>query len=201
MIEYGVNTSSPIPVWRPPCAAVLEALAKRDACRVLILSDTHGSVAPQIVRLASRCDLAVHAGDVGATAVLDQLGGACPLLVAIRGNNDVAAKWSAAELSRLGGLPADACIELPGGSMVVVHGDAHGSGETRVRRLRHEFAHARAVVFGHSHHMGIDRSVLPMLLNPGAAGRARTFGGPSCLVLRTTKNDGWSVRSHRYSLT
>jgi hypothetical protein len=39
------------------------------------------------------------------------------------------------------------------------------------------------VLYGHSHRLLQDFAAEPWILNPGAAGRARTGGGPSCLVL------------------
>ena len=38
---------------------------------VVLVSDTHGTVADNIVDVAQRADLVVHAGDIGCAAVLD----------------------------------------------------------------------------------------------------------------------------------
>lgn len=162
--------------------------------RVLIVSDTHGCVDARIAALAQSCDAVVHGGDVGSAAVLDRLGGA---VIAVRGNNDTVAKWPAADQARLLQLPVEATLELPGGRLVVVHGDdcaARGRHET----LRRRYAAARGVVYGHSHRLVVDTQTLPWLLNPGAAGRARTNGGPSCLLLEAREN-GWAVQSLRHS--
>jgi hypothetical protein len=43
-----------------------------------------------------------------------------------------------------------------------------------------------------------DRSAVPWVLNPGAAGRARTFGGPSCLVL-TASSMSWRLKIFRFN--
>lgn len=44
---------------------------------------------------------------------------------------------------------------------------------------------------------GCGREATPWVLNPGAAGRSRTFGGPSCLLLAAA-SDGWEVTLHRF---
>jgi hypothetical protein len=36
------------------------------------------------------------------------------------------------------------------------------------------------------------------VLNPGAAGRTRTYGGPSCLLLIAGETD-WKVEVHRFA--
>ena len=88
-------------------------MAATAAARVLIVSDTHGAIDPRIVGLASGCDFAVHAGDLGSEDVAARLA-ALTRLVAIRGNNDVPGKWDANEWSFLRALPAQARVELPG---------------------------------------------------------------------------------------
>lgn len=160
--------------------------------RVLIVADTHGWVDARIIAFARDCDAVVHAGDVGAEAVLDALGGA---VTAVRGNNDVPAKWPAAQQARLAALPAEAVLELPGGRLVVVHGDRWPA-RGRHAALRQAYPAARAVVYGHSHRLVVDTDALPWVLNPGAAGRARTHGGPSCLLLQATPQ-AWSVLPQR----
>lgn len=162
--------------------------------RVLIVADTHGRIDARIAALARGCDAVVHAGDVGTADVLAALGGT---VTAVRGNNDVAAKWPAAQQARLAALPVEAALDLPGGRLVVVHGDRWPA-RSRHAALRSAYPAARAVVYGHSHRLVIDTDALPWVLNPGAAGRARTNGGPSCLLLQATPQ-AWSVSPQRHS--
>jgi len=161
--------------------------------RVLIVSDTHGRVDARIAALARDCDAVVHGGDVGNAAVLDALGGH---VLAVRGNNDIADKWPPAETDRLATLPLQAAIDLPGGHLVVVHGDRWPA-RGRHAALRRAYPAARAVVYGHSHQLKIDTDAVPWVLNPGAAGSARTNGGPSCLLLHATA-DVWQVQAQRH---
>ena len=167
--------------------------------RVGLLSDTHGTLDARVSAVLRRCDWIVHAGDVGSAAVLQELRTAQRYLVAVRGNNDVRSKWSPAEHDALGALPDEATLELPGGDLVVTHGDNFPAGR-RHDALRRAYASARAVLYGHSHRLCVDQASAPWILNPGAAGRVRTFGGPSCLILHAGRRR-WRVQSCRFSAT
>ena len=164
--------------------------------RVLIVSDTHGAVDARIVALARDCALVLHAGDVGSSDVVDALASPDRPVLAVRGNNDVTAKWSSAQHARLDALPLAREVDLPGGRVVVVHGDAYAP-RTRHAMLRRDHGDARAVVYGHSHRLLVDDAQTPWVLNPGAAGKARTNGGPSCLVL-DAGGDAWRVEALRF---
>ncbi len=165
--------------------------------RVALLADTHGHLEPRIGALTRSCDWIVHAGDIGSLDVLAQLQAPGTPLLAIRGNNDTAAKWPPAQRPDLAQLPDTAQLDLPGGELIVVHGDRYPAA-VRHARLRAEYPQARAIVYGHSHRLLIDDQALPWLLNPGAAGRTRTYDGPSCLIL--TASDGqWQVDAHRFT--
>ena len=166
--------------------------------RVGIVSDTHGVLDARIAELLVGCDVLVHGGDVGAGSVLSALRCISRRLFAVRGNNDTAGRWPAGEQALPASLPVVARVMLPGGELVVEHGDAYPA-RARHARLRAAHPQARAVVYGHSHRLLIDREQEPWLLNPGAAGRARTFAGPSCLVLLAS-GDEWRVSEHRFEL-
>lgn len=166
--------------------------------RVAILSDTHGALDPRIAELVAECDLAVHGGDIGGVAVLGQLKPRSGRVRAVLGNNDTPHKWPAVDRSLLDALPLTLTEDLPGGRLVVVHG--HGMpAKQRHARLRRDFPDARAIVYGHSHRLVADQESDPWVLNPGAAGRERTFGGPSCMVLCVGERQ-WSLRVHRFLL-
>ena len=165
--------------------------------RIALVSDTHGQVDPRIAKVVERCSLAVHAGDIGSGAVLDALARPDRRVTAVRGNNDVAAKWSPDEHPRLGQLPWEAVLSLPGGSLAVVHGHQIESVERRHGWLRERYPDARVVVYGHTHRRCMDRGRRPWVVNPGAAGRNRTFGGPSLVVI-DVDGDGWRLRTVRF---
>lgn len=165
--------------------------------RVLLISDTHGALDGRIQALAREAELVVHAGDVGTAGVLERLRAACPRVIAVRGNNDVASKWAPADLSQLRMLEESVEIDLPGGVLAATHGDRFAV-PRRHASLRAAFPGARAVVYGHSHRLGVDDDEEPWVLNPGAAGRARTFGGPSALLLHASAK-AWAVEAIRFS--
>ncbi|WP_440995586.1 metallophosphoesterase family protein [Arhodomonas sp. SL1] len=164
--------------------------------RVAILADTHGFVDPRVAECVAHADVAVHAGDIGGADVLLALQPR-EELVAIRGNNDTSARWSEGERHMLETLPREASVNLPGGRLVVVHGDDGGTLVQRARRYRRRFPDAGAVAFGHSHRLATDLGERPWLLNPGAAGRTRTNGGPSLLLLECTTHR-WNVEAVRF---
>lgn len=161
--------------------------------RLLLLADSHGHVHPAIVNAAHTCDCVIHAGDLGGAHVLDLV----PML-AVRGNNDVPAKWPAPDHATLAALPAALAVELWGGRLVVIHGHQIASAARRHARLRTMFRDARAVLYGHSHHLLIDQSAQPWVVNPGACGRTRTKGGASCLLLEIHGPDDWQLSPLRW---
>ena len=163
-----------------------------------IISDTHGFLDPRVAEAVTGHDCVVHAGDVGGAGVLEALRPSLDLVCAVRGNNDVAAKWPREDRSLLASLPDTALLSLPGGLLAVVHGDRAGRPSNRHQKLRSKFAHARAVVFGHSHHRCVDTDARPWILNPGAAGKARAYGGPGMLTLSASEKR-WTVRTRTFS--
>lgn len=168
-----------------------------DARRVALVADTHGYLDPRVADAVAGCELVLHAGDVGGTQVLDELKATGARVMAIRGNNDVEAKWPASQGGALQMLPGRLELQLPGGALVVVHGDRYRA-KARHARLRRDFARARAVLYGHSHRLCCDTAAQPWILNPGAAGQMRTYGGPSLLLL-TVGCAGWQVRALRFT--
>lgn len=165
--------------------------------RVVIVSDTHGELDDRIAREATSSDVVVHAGDVGNLEVLDALTPAEGRLIAVRGNNDVREKWMASQWHVLDALPSEARVALPGGELVVVHGHGYGYPGRHHPRMRRDYPEARLVVYGHSHQMCEDRSATPWVVNPGAAGRVRTFGGPSFCLLHASERR-WKLEIQRF---
>ncbi len=167
--------------------------------KVGLVADSHGEVDERVVMMMSRCELVVHSGDIGHAGVLSILQEACPNLVAVKGNNDTCGRWPEHDRDRLNQLNYEEIVPLPGGDLVVVHGHRAGPPVTRHRRLRSAFPDARAIVYGHSHRWVEDIRLVPWVLNPGACGRSRTFGGSSCQVL-IAEPRRWSVTTHQFSL-
>lgn len=148
--------------------------------RIVILADTHGFLDPRVAECITGAPVIVHAGDVG-MGIADELSGLGDDLMIVAGNNDPDdCPW-----------PVSARRELPGGTLAVMHGHQWPA-KQRHRRLRASFPDARAVVCGHSHRRVLETDDAPWLLNPGAAGKSRAYGGPGYIEL-TAEVDGWQV--------
>lgn len=165
----------------------------RRKVRVGVLSDTHGWIDPNIQGVLADADCIVHAGDVLGIEVLqalEELAGQ-KQVVAVAGNNDIGAKATNGD-----DLPTVAEVRLPGGTLVVTHGDQFGMAPAH-ESLRKAWPEARVIVYGHTHRLVCDREDIPWVLNPGAAGRTRVRTGPSCLML-TIEEGGWAVESYQF---
>jgi putative phosphoesterase len=127
------------------------------AITVGIISDTHNLMRPEALDALQGSDLIIHAGDIGAPAILDMLAAIAPV-TAVRGNNDVG-PWSAA-------LPDTATLRIEDTTFYVLHSIA----ELRIDPLEHDY---RVVVAGHSHKPSIDERGGVLYVNPGSAGPRR----------------------------
>lgn len=122
-----------------------------------VIADTHGLVRPEALAALEGVDLILHAGDVGAPEVLDELRAVAPL-VAVRGNNDRGA-WTKA-------LRETEVIQLDGATVFIVHDAASVSVDPRA-------AGYAAVVHGHSHRPRCEVLAGVLWFNPGSAGPRR----------------------------
>jgi hypothetical protein len=166
--------------------------------KVAIISDTHGCLNSQIAEVIRQCDIAIHAGDVGNAQVIESMRPKLGQVHLVKGNNDTASKWPNDQHNSLHQLQDHIALDLPGGKIVVIHGHKQNPVAARHALLRKQYTFARAIVYGHSHRLCIDQEQIPWVLNPGAAGKARTFGGPSCLILHVSPNS-WHVDTIRIS--
>jgi len=164
--------------------------------RIGVISDSHGPVDPRILDALGHSDCIIHAGDSGNADTLDALAFA-GLAVTVRGNNDTGEKWGSTDSERLLGLPDCVRIDVCNGHFIVLHGHQFPRAAKRHQQLRERFADAIGVIYGHSHHLQTDCDESPWILNPGACGRARTFGGPSALVLHLHRRR-WRIQTLRF---
>lgn len=159
--------------------------------RCILVSDTHGKLDRRIIPAIEDADLAIHAGDIGSHEVLELLRRA-KHAVAVAGNNDVKEQWDVPQ------VPAECRVHLPGGTLVVEHGHRRNPAKARFEKLRRRHPQARAVVFGHSHLLGVDDSARPTIANPGASGFVRTHGGASFIRLLASEDD-WKFEIQKLS--
>jgi uncharacterized protein len=122
--------------------------------RIGLISDTHGLLRPEAKAFLRGSDHLIHAGDIGASAILAELAALAPL-TAVRGNCDQgpwAGTLRATELLQIGAL--------------LIH-VLHDLGQLEPDPP------ARIVVSGHSHKPRIEERDGVLFVNPGSAGPRR----------------------------
>lgn len=122
-----------------------------------LISDTHGLLRPQAVRALAGVDLIIHAGDIGAPELLEELSRVAPVHP-VRGNNDRGA-WARA-------IPLTEALELDGASIYVLH-------DVKELDLDPAAAGFAVVVAGHSHRPAMQLRQGVLHINPGSAGPRR----------------------------
>lgn len=152
---------------------------------ICILSDSHGSIHQEIIKLANQSDIVIHAGDVIDESTLDSL---LPKekLIAVAGNND-------GHISALDDIER---LHFPSGSIVIEHGHQHGWYQPSHASLRSTHANAKVVIYGHTHKQIIDQENTPWIVNPGASGKVRNYGGARCLLMKVHETQEWQIKSY-----
>jgi putative phosphoesterase len=132
--------------------------------RLAVISDTHLPRGTR--RLPDACverlraaDAILHAGDLAAASVLDDLAALGPLVIAVQGNVD--------EPEVRLRLPVRRVFDADGTRIGMVHDAGPASG--RLERMRAAFPGCAAVVFGHSHiPLHADDGAGFQIFNPGS---------------------------------
>ena len=151
--------------------------------RVAVVADTHlprgGRRLPAAcVRELERADLILHAGDVVAESVLEELGRLGPV-EAVYGNMD--------EPSLRDALPKERVVEVEGARIGLVHIPGPAAG--REARLVARFPGCAAVVYGHTHVPQVERFGDVWVLNPGSPTERRRAPVHSMLVLEVARGE------------
>jgi putative phosphoesterase len=145
--------------------------------KVVCLSDTHlrrGRGLPAwCLRHFEAADLILHAGDLVARSVLEELERLAPV-AAVHGNMD--------EIVLKERLPARHIAEIGGAKIGLVHDPGPALG--RIARLEQAFLGCGAVVYGHTHVPEIQRLGRCLILNPGSPTAPRSTLGATMLELR-----------------
>lgn len=126
----------------------------------VVVADTHiprrARTLPEgLTPYLERADLVLHAGDLMAPALLDELAVYAPVQ-AVQGNLDPPEPV----------LPETMEFEFGGVRVAMIHDSGPRRG--RRARTRRRFPNARGVVFGHSHIPFLEDEDGLMLLNPGS---------------------------------
>ena len=142
-----------------------------------VISDTHGLLRPEAANALEGCARILHAGDIGAPEILEQLGSIAPV-TAVRGNVDYGA-WADA-------LPRVEIVEAGTHLLCMIH----DLGELDLDAAAAGF---RAVISGHSHRPAIEDRNDVLFLNPGSAG-PRRFKLPISVALLELAGDAVTAR-------
>jgi putative phosphoesterase len=137
--------------------------------RLVVVADTHGQPHPRAGELVARekPDRILHAGDIGALSVIDELAKIAPTL-AVRGNIDVHAPE----------LPDERTLDLIEGdqrllTLLLLHIAVNGP-KLRADAARRAHAEgASLVICGHSHVPFVGRDRGCTVFNPGSIGPRR----------------------------
>lgn len=134
--------------------ANVEVTTRKAPWRVGLISDTHGLLRPEAVRFLRGADHIIHAGDIGAPKILEELRTIAPV-TAVRGNND-RERWAR-------GVPLMADLKIGDVAIHVLHDLAE---------LKPDHG-CRVVVSGHSHKPVVQERGGVLYVNPGSAGPRR----------------------------
>jgi putative phosphoesterase len=138
-----------------------------------LISDTHGLIRPGVHDALAGVELILHAGDVGGSAILDELSLIAPVR-AVTGNTDPPGEP---------GLSEEITLEIDRLRVHVSHGHEVGSPTPAKLAARYD---AEVVVYGHTHRQLVTRIDGRLFINPGAAGPKRFRLSPSVARLTIT---------------
>ncbi|NIQ39637.1 MAG: YfcE family phosphodiesterase [Proteobacteria bacterium] len=135
-----------------------------------VVSDTHGLVRPEVLKVLEGTELIVHAGDIGMADVLRAFRTIAPV-VAVRGNVDNG-RWARA-------LHKTAVVEVDGTILYVIH----DLGELDLDPVAEGLS---VIISGHSHRPSLAKRKGVLYVNPGSAGVCR-FTSPVSVALISIK--------------
>ncbi|WP_102127109.1 metallophosphoesterase family protein [Deinococcus planocerae] len=146
---------------------------------VLVLSDTHGLLRPEVLALVREADAVLHAGDVGKVEVLTALREANPGPVhTVRGNVD--------RTPPLSELPETLLVELEGVGIYLLH-------DLNDLDLSPGAAGVQIVVSGHTHQPKVEERGGVTYLNPGSVGPRRFSLPVACAWVHLVRAGGIRV--------
>ena len=122
--------------------------------RVIVLSDTHGLLRPEVLAYLTQADEVIHGGDINTQAIVDKLSEYAPLHI-VRGNNDK--DWAE-------DLPHSLTFTIEGVRFFLVH---------TKKAVPPDLSGVNVVIYGHSHKYACEERDGVLWLNPGSCGRRR----------------------------
>ena len=138
--------------------------------RIGIISDTHNFLDPKVPGLFAGVDHILHAGDIGSTAIIQQLKTIAPVTAVLGNTDDPGLQFKLTEL-----------VQLAGRKFWVQH-IVDPAALERALQIRVTQDQIAVVVFGHTHKPFSQTIGSTLFFNPGSAGKAR-FGLPRTLAI------------------
>ncbi len=148
---------------------------------IIVLSDTHNIIRPELTPILTGAERILHAGDVMEQAALDKLAAFAPV-TAVRGNCD--RDWADP-------LPEELLFSLHGKQIYMVHNRKQASSLAD---------QADIMIFGHSHRYEQRQVGQQLWLNPGSCGPRRFLGAVTLATLEINDTSG-AVSVQRVDLT
>jgi putative phosphoesterase len=144
--------------------------------KIGVISDTHGFLDPKIFQLFSGVGHILHAGDIGYSSIILELGEIAPV-TAVRGNTDMDLPFKETET-----------VELSGRKFLVHHIiNPYEPAERVSGRIRRE--KPNVVVFGHTHRSSCETVGDILFLNPGYSGKPKYGTGRSVAILHCDEKE------------
>ena len=122
--------------------------------RIIVLSDTHGLLRPEVLEYLPQADAIIHGGDINTQGIVDKLRECAPLYI-VRGNNDK--EWAA-------NLPLSLAFTIEDVRFFLVHNK---------KDVPPDLPDVDVVIYGHSHKYMCEERDGMLWLNPGSCGRRR----------------------------
>jgi uncharacterized protein len=144
-----------------------------------IISDTHGLLRPEALRVLAPADHIIHGGDIGDPEIIPALRRIAPV-TAIKGNVDTGA-WSTR-------FAETEFVTLGGRRFYVLH-------DLKTLSIDPVANGIDVIISGHSHVPKINAAGGLLYVNPGSAGRRR-FNLPITLAILEVTTDGLKPTLH-----
>lgn len=149
--------------------------------KIGIISDTHGMLRPEVIKVLEDCEAILHGGDFDTEKILETLEQIAPVY-AVRGNNDDWVEESVPSHSsrQLRSLPETLSIELYGVRFFMIHNR---------KMIPKDTTDFDIIIYGHSHMYEEKYAGRQLWLNPGSCGQKR-FLLPVTMALLEIMEDG-----------
>ncbi len=141
--------------------------------RIVILSDTHRLLRPEVLAALEGADAIVHGGDINTQTIVDTLKSYASLYI-VRGNNDK--EWAE-------DLPHDIRFTLAGVRFYMAHNK---------KDISADLHDVDVVVYGHSHKWAQEERDGVLWLNPGSCGKRR-FDQEITFCVMTAQDGAYQV--------